>query len=225
MTTEEEIIDQTAEQEEKESKKANKTRGVLREPKVINRLLEAYEEHKNFSKVTEIINKEFGLSTKEEVIIRHYNKNKQREYIVDPSNTEFFENNFTETKKRWKEAWDMMSWLVKQVRDFQDMLDTQDKNQRVLMAIKSIPSLTTLSKSIIEQLQFLRKETEQIKINQKQFIYSPVQLNLELKKYRIDIEKDLKEKILDELIDGDFIEIKKDIPWYKKKKKVIELKN
>lgn len=195
MTTNEEIIEETEEFEKKEKKDKGKTENVLKEPRTIARIMELYEKHKNFTKVTKIINKEFNLSTFVSTIRNAYCRNKKREFVVDPTNTEFFENNFSETKKRWKESWDMMSWLVKQVRDFQNMLDTQEKDKRVLMAIKCIPQLTTLSKSIIEQLQFLRKETEQIKINQKQFIYSPIQLNLEMKKYRNTfIEEEMNKK-------------------------------
>ena len=178
------MIEEIEEIEEKEKKDKGRTINILKEPKTITRIMELYEKHKNFTKITKIINKEFDLNTAPDVIRNVYHRNKKREFLVDPTNTEFFENSFSETKKRWKEAWDMMSWLVKQIRDFQKMLDTQDKDKRVLMAIKSIPQLTSLSKAIIDQLQFLRKETEQIKINQKQFIYSPIQLNLEMKKYK-----------------------------------------
>jgi len=200
MPTNEKIIEETEEIEEKEEIDRARTANIMKEPKTIARIFELYDEHKNFAKVTEIINKEFGLNTQRYVIANHYNKNKKREFIVDPSNTEFFENSFTETKKRWKDAWDMMSWLVKQVRDFQKMLDTQEKNQRVLLAIKSIPHLTALSKSIMEQLEFLRKETENIKINQKQFIYSPIQLNLEMKKYKNIFVKEELGKVADEIV-------------------------
>ena len=205
MATDEEIIEETEELEKKEEADKGKTTNVLKEPRTIARIMELYEEHKNFTKVTKTINEEFNLNTNPDVIIKVYKRNKKKEFLIDPTNTEFFENSFTETKKRWKEAWDMMSWLVKQVRDFQKMLDTQDKNQRVLMAIKSIPQLTALSKAIIEQLQFLRKETEQIKINQKQFIYSPIQLNLEMKKYKgifIKEEMNKREKKLKEELEN-----------------------
>lgn len=201
MTTDEEkIIEDAEEMEKEEESKTKMTRNVLAEPKTVARIFELYEETKNFNEVTRRINEEFGIDTTVRYITNCYKKNKKREFIVDPSNTEFFENSFSETKQRWKEAWDMMSWLVKQVRDFQDMLDEQDKNQRVLMAIKAIPQLTTLSKSIIEQLQFLRKETENIKINQKQFIYSPIQLNLEMKKYKNIFIKEELGKIANEIV-------------------------
>ena len=51
-----------------------------------------------------------------------------------------------------------------------------------------------------EQLEFLRKETENIKINQKQFIYSPIQLNLEMKKYKNIFVKEELGKVADEIV-------------------------
>lgn len=212
-----EKIKRRAENQEEMAKKRSPDIDDL---EMIKRIIEVYNETKVYTETTEIVNKEFGVNYSVMSIKRCYLKNHMKAFITNKKNTEFFENSFDETKQRWKECWDMMSWLMKQVKDFREMIDKQEKNQRILTAIKSIPSLTSLSKSILEQLEFIRKEQEHIKINQKNFIYSPIQLNLELKKYYNDVKSKVREETMDELVNEGKIEIISDIPWYKKKKEI-----
>lgn len=99
---------------------------------------------------------------------------------------------------RYGKACKMVDWLVDSIERVKEEFESQDLDdlQKYIRFIKLAPTVIATSREILNQLDFIRKEQERIKISQKNLIYSPIQINQFIHKFLKDYVKEGKIKIL-----------------------------
>lgn len=185
-------------------------KAILKSPDFLKKFAELYNKHQDFKVVRVELNKEYNHRFDYQTLVNLYNKNVSKEMLTNPENSKYFYLSTKKMKGRMEDAFEMTDWLVSQVKEFRLELDKQEKNSRVLTAIKLIPTLTNLSKSILDQISIVQKQIEKIEVNQQTLIYSPIQMNLEIKKYH--------NSWVENMVEKGYIKIIKDIPGLNRSK-------
>ena len=159
--------------------------------------------------VANIIEQEFGTKIEPEDIDKVLNRGIARGIVNDQKAAKIFERYEKLIGQRYGKAVKMIDWLIEAVEKIKDEFDSSDKDQatKYLSFIKLAPTITSLSKEILAQIDFIKKQQEQIKIEQKNIIYSPMQINYILQNQLKDLAKQ------------GYIRILKTLPEEKKKKK------
>ena len=166
-----------------------------------------YVSTQNYAETARMLNNEFGTNISKDQVKYIYFKKMSKKITMDPKAGEFFDDAFNRMKQRWEEAWKLIGWLSKQAQGLMKLLDEETEAKRIEAGIKLIPQLTQLVRSMQEQLTFIQKQQEQIKIQQETLIFSPGQINAQIT------------PILKTLIEEGKIQILQDIPEWKIKKK------
>ena len=103
-------------------------------------------------------------------------------------------------KERWDSAWEIVGYLITQFENLRRRISEKDDMNQTLLILKMTPTIIQITQEIRKQLEFIRAEQEQIKIQQNNFIYSPIQINQQIN------------NILKTWVDQGYISILKKIP-------------
>jgi len=164
----------------------------------LKRLGELYIEHRNFNVVTKTLRNEFNCNVSTTTIQKLYYKEFAKVLNSDEKSKEFFEDSFNEMKKRWKLCWKIVGRLSNSAERILDKLEGKEDGDIKILSISS--QLIPICKEIRNQLEFIRTQQEQIKIQQTNLIYSPIQINQYLHKF------------IKSWVDKGYIQILKQIP-------------
>ena len=87
-----------------------------------------------------------------------------------------------ELSNRYKKATDMVDWLVDSIEKIKDGLSNLPPEEYAIKFIKLTPVIISTSKEIINQLEFVKKQQEQMAIEQQNMILSPIEVNIQMTK-------------------------------------------
>ena len=196
------------EQELEEKKKKKKKKGLTYNPlyhreDFIERLGSLVAKHKKYSIATRELNQEFNSQITPQQVKNIYVKNMANKIVKDEGAKEFFEDSFKQMKKRWKEAWNMVGDLIYHYNVLKEQSKDRDDTEQALFFIKMTPTIIQIAQEIRKQLEHIQKQQEQIKVNQQNFIYSPIQINQHL------------HKVFKNWIQQGYIKVMKQIPEFK----------
>ena len=161
-----------------------------KDPKLIKRIYKLRNEGMNWEDISREVEKEFGLTIFRETIKKMYDDYVTHAYVVTAS--------MKEDKRRAKEL--QINWNQKLEEKFSlidkmtnrfmkflnELFEDSLKEENKLKYVKLIPMGLAVCREILNQLLFIKKQQEQIIFNQKNVIYSPLQImgviNKEMKK-------------------------------------------
>ena len=163
-------------------------------PDILKKIYKLRNEDKSWKEISSILKREDN-----EEMSDHTVKTKYEIYV---SRASVITSTLREDKRRAKEL--QIDWNKKLEEKFKLIDETTNKLMRFvselfennkgdnLAIIKLIPSILAISREILNQLYFIKKQQEQIIVNQKNIIYSPLQImniiNKEMKKNQKDNE-------------------------------------
>ena len=172
------------------------------DPKLLKRIYKLRIEGLNWEAISQEVEKEFGLTIFRETIKKMYDDYLTHAHVVVAS--------MKEDKRRAKEL--QIDWNKKIEEKFvlidkmtnkfmkvlNDLFEESLKEENKFRYVKLIPVGLAVSREILNQLHFIKKQQEQIIFNQKNVIYSPLQImnviNKEMKKQTKDNELKIIEK-------------------------------
>ena len=179
-------------------------------PEFVEKLGSYYVTTQNYAETARMLNKDFGTSISKDQVKYIYFKKMSKKITHDPKAGEFFDDAFKQMKARWKDAWEMVGDLNKQYKILNKKMGETEDSQKALLFMKLAPTIIQIAREMRNQLEFIQKQQEQIKIQQETLIFSPTQINQQIT------------PILKVLINEGKIALLKDMPEWKieKKKKV-----
>jgi len=200
--TEQEVI--TQEEENKEIPKKKKhlftKKEVYHSKEFVDAMNQYYGDYRNYALVTRKLNERFNTKLTPMYLKKLYFQKIGTQITKDEQTKEFFEDSFIKMKNRWEDAWEIVGDLVEQYKKLRERIKHTENVDENIMILKMTPVIIQITTEIRKQLEFIRTQQEQIKIEQKNFIYSPIQINQYINKF------------LKDWIDSGYIKILKKIP-------------
>ena len=195
--TEKEIILKEVQQKDGEkqvSKRKNpnpfKPNPLYHKKEFIDKLGEYYDIYMSYHTTARRLNEEFGCRITPETVKRIYRKKINETLSSEEKVGKFFENSFIRMQKRYEEAWEMIGDLVYQYKKFRKVMSGRDELTQALTFMKMTSNIISITTEIRKQLEFIRKQQEEIKVyQQNNLIISPIQINQQIKEYFTNMSK------------------------------------
>jgi len=193
---------------EQETKKKKKEVGgynpLFREESFIERLEELYNIYQNYEAVARTLMTEFDTDITGVHVKNLYNQRMAKVVTHNKGASEFFEDSFQKMKTRWEDAWEMVGDLIYQYRKMKDTTKDNDDAEKAIFYMKMTPTIIQITQEIRKQLEFIQSQQEQIKVNQTNLVYSPIQINQHL------------HKVFKNWVDEGYVKILKTMPGFDK---------
>ena len=193
--SEQELVKKEEEEKEekKEEKEISKISKIIKEntwgndtlyksDEFLNKLEEYYDIYGNFKVVAERLNEDFDCK-----INKYYASKIHKKYIAikistDNEAREFFEKSFIRMQKRWEDSWEMIGDLIYQYKKFRKLMKEKGEMEQALTFLKKSGVIISIITEVRNQLDFIRKQQNEIKIyQQNNLIISPIQIHQEIK--------------------------------------------
>lgn len=147
---------------------------------------EIYKLRKNgFSneKIADSMSKSFNIDVKTEDIAKAIKREEIRAFAYGSADRRERANfELAELANRYKKATDMVDWLVDSIEKIKTGLSGLPPEEYAIKFIKLTPVIIATSKEIINQLEFVKKQQEQMAIEQQNMILSPIEVNIQMTK-------------------------------------------
>lgn len=158
----------------------------------IERLNDIYNENFNYNKTAERLNDEFGTTadgkTVKKLLLQYSSGPKK----ADEQEDKLFDVGTKKQQERWERAWRMIDDLLHMYDRAKEEAEENNISE-MKKFVKLAPTILQLEKSMREQLNFIQKQQKEIIENQKNFYYTPTQINQYVQK-AIEKEEDDKPK-------------------------------
>lgn len=151
-------------------------------PELREEIITLRNDGKSWEGITETIQDKFNTNATRAKIREIYQNELAKATIHNKSSGDLFKKHEKELGARYERVVKITDWLLDAIEKVRDEFESSDMEdmQKYLMFIKMTPQINATVKSVLEQLDFIRKENERIKVEQKNFIYSPTQINQHL---------------------------------------------
>jgi len=141
------------------------------------RLSEIYKEKKSFELTAQELEKEFGFSVNLQMVRNIYLDEVSKADLYEP---EYFIQSFEMLKARWEDAWNIVGWFIDSTKNIKKQIDESQDINKDIKFLRLAPMLVPICREILNQLDFIRKQQEMIKLHQQNYIYSPIQINMQV---------------------------------------------
>ena len=143
----------------------------------LKRLYDLRKEGKNYEEISVELERDFGNKYHKETLKKYYEEYITNSYVIVSQLKENKQEAIGVVKdhsERIKIKFAQVDRIVTVLlRKIERMMGTMEDET----FIKQVPTLLAVCREILSQLYFLKKEQEQLVINQKNIIYSPLQIN------------------------------------------------
>ena len=137
------------------------------------------KENISFQMICEMLRDKYQVPTISKIRIEDiYNQNSAKRLLMNKDADKVFDKYYEGMGQRYERACTMVDWLTDSIEEMKRQIDETDGPDKKLLFIKLSPTILATAREIISQLRFLREEQEKIKVQQKNLIYSPMQINL-----------------------------------------------
>jgi hypothetical protein len=152
----------------------------------------------SYEVVTAEINKKYNVKMHQTTAMKIYNKELATAITLNKGTNKDFEAHRKAMAQRYGRIVKIADFLLESIEEVKNEFESSDMEsvEKYLAFIKMTPHITRALDQVLAQLEFLRKEDERIKIEQKNLIYSPVQINQYLQESLSDLSKQGYIKIL-----------------------------
>lgn len=143
-------------------------------PEIVKRIYDLRTQKEPWRNISAIILQEFDLKITEPTIKNIYNRFVAKNLLVQNSKDEKTAKEVVPDYQAKMEA--RFDRIVKVTDDLMDTLESLKKNMPPALYIKFVPTILMVCREILNQLTYIKKEQTQVLINQKNMIYSPLQI-------------------------------------------------
>jgi len=169
-----------------------KEREDLRDPKVKKTIVELRNKGTSWKTLVKELEEKTGVRCSIPTAKVLFEKEIAKTITTSPKSKDQFRANISMLHERWQRAQKLLDKLEDAFnKAFEKYKDSPD-----LWIIKFGPTLLALTREMVNQLEFVRKEQERITIQQKNLIWSPIQINMQIHKFIKEYEKEGYIKIL-----------------------------
>jgi hypothetical protein len=164
-------------------------------PEVIKKIYELRTKGETYHHIAILIQEEFGLKITDPTIKAIYERYIGKQMVVQGSKEGKLAREIVPDYQRKMEArFDRVTHVTD---DLMDTLEELKKRMPPEVYVKYIPTILMVCREILNQLNFIKKEQAQVLINQKNIIYSPLQImnivNTEIQKLEQEGKIEIKE--------------------------------
>ena len=167
----------------------NKIKEELSDPKIRKRILDLRNKGFGYRVIKEKLEKEEGIKTTAQTIHNLYRREIATKLIHSEDNRKTAEEDYKKIHERYEKACRWVDKLGESIEKLYYKLDPETY-------LKYAPTILATSREILNQLDFLRREQEKITIQQKNLIYSPIQITTQIHKNLTELEKNGYIKVL-----------------------------
>ncbi|MFW6173344.1 MAG: hypothetical protein ACOC5T_06325 [Elusimicrobiota bacterium] len=173
-------------QKEKKKEKEDKKRSPfskkteLRKPKVKDYICRMRAEGASYRQIREGLEEKFDITASDPTLKRVYKTETARATLNSPQMSDRFSAMGRELTKRYKRSLKIVDKLADMIDKLYDDYDKGEVDY--MQVLKSSRKILSITKEIRKQLETLKEDQQDIKVSQKNMVYSPVQINMQLKK-------------------------------------------
>jgi hypothetical protein len=169
-------------------------------PDVVKRIYELKSEGESVHEISRTIKEEFGLPITDPTVKNIYNRYVSKQLLVNAENQKKASAPIVEDYQAKMDArFDKVAKVTDEMMELlQNLKGTMDPKEYA----KYVPLVLAVSREILAQLTFIKREQSQISITQKNMIYSPLQIMQVLNKEIVKLEKDGKIQLIKTSKDG-----------------------
>lgn len=171
-----------------------KSRKDLADPKLRSKIVSLRREGIGWTKIVETLKKDFDVVVTSPTIKAIFEK-EMAKALKSPKVRDQFRADYQVIHERWTKAQE----LLEKLEDAFNKTYEKYGDQPEVIFLKMGPTLLSLVREITNQLEFIRKEQERITIQQKNYIWSPIQINMQIHKHLKEYEEQGYLKILKKL--------------------------
>jgi len=152
---------------------------IYKDTNLRTKLIELRTAGRTWEQCSEILTADFNTPISASQLKVIYPEELAKSITFDKGSNKIFEKHRDELTKRYERVVKITDWLLEAIEKVRDEFESSDMDdiQKYLAFIKMTPQINMTVKSVLEQLDFIRQENDRIKIEQKNYIYSPVQIN------------------------------------------------
>jgi len=160
----------------------------LQNPELIKRIYELRKEGESFLHISKLVLEEFNIKVSSLTVNRIYDKYIARQLFIGAEADKKLAATIVPDYQAKMDA--RFDKIARVTDDLMDLLEKLKKEKSTEEYIKYIPTVLAVSREILSQLAFIKREQSQILVNQKNMIYSPLQIMQVLNKELVKLEKD-----------------------------------
>lgn len=165
------------------------------DPKITKRIYDLKTKGEAFHNIAAIILDEFDLKMSDPTVKNIYERYVAKNMVVKAAKEgKLADEIVPDFQKKMEARFDRVTQVTD---DLMDTLTELKKNIPPLLYIKFIPTILMVCREILNQLNYIKKEQTQVLINQKNIIYSPLQIMNIVNQEMIKLEKEGKIEIKD----------------------------
>jgi len=187
----------------------------LKKPEVRKRIVQMRNNSASWNDIALTLQKEFDLSASLPTIRKIFDEEVAKSTLKSPQFRDMFKADYLRIKERYDTICDSMDKLMKII----DKLYDKYADNTPEIFLKFAPMINQSVQTILRQLEFVQRSQEKIMLQQKNLIYSPIQINQNFDKLVRQYEAEGKIKIL-RLLPSE--EVKKEEEEEKEKKEIEE---
>jgi hypothetical protein len=162
-------------------------------PEVIKRIYELRTKGEAYHSIALIILQEFDLKITDPTIKNIYERFVAKNMVVQGAKEgKLAQEIVPDFQKKMEERFER---ITKVTDDLMDTLDELKKKMPPELYVKFIPTILMVCREILNQLNYIKKEQTQVLINQKNVIYSPLQIMNIVNQEMIKLEQEGKIEI------------------------------
>lgn len=162
-------------------------------PEVKKKIYELRTKGETYHHIAVLIEDEFGLKITDPTIKNIYERYVGKQMVVQGAKEgKLAQEIVPDYQKKMEQRFDR---VAKVTDDLMDTLEELKKNIPPLLYVKFIPTILMVCREILNQLNFIKREQTQVLINQKNIIYSPLQIMNIVNQEIIKLEKEGKIEI------------------------------
>ena len=167
----------------------------FRRPEVVKRIYELRTQGEHFHNIAAKILQEFDVKISDPTVKNIYERFVAKNMIVKGAKEGKLAQEIVPDYQAKMEA--RFDRVTKVTDDLMDTLEELKKNIPPMLYVKYIPTILMVCREIMNQLAFIKKEQSQVLINQKNLIYSPLQIMNIVNTEMVKLEEEGRIKIID----------------------------
>jgi len=156
-------------------------------PALRREIIKLRQDSNSWESIARRIQKEFGCSISPMTTRKIYDEEIAKSIVVSPKAKQSYSKYNDLIEKNYGELQKLMDWWVSTLHRIKDDIVTDEimvNPTEFVKFIKITESIEKGNRSILEQLKFIKGETDRVKMETKNFIFSPQQINQKIIEFR-----------------------------------------
>ena len=187
----------------------------LKKPEIRKRLVQLRNNAMSWADIGNELKKDFDLSVSVPTLKKIFDEEVAKSILKSPKFRDMFQADYMRIKERYDKICESMDKLMKVI----DSLFEKYGDNTPEIFLKFAPMINQSVQTILRQLEFVQRSQEKMIVQQKNLIYSPIQINQRVDQLIRQYESEGKIKVL-KLLPAE--EVKKEEEEEKEKKEIEE---